>query len=128
MQGGNQRFCTRMQPAQLAPQRGWVRRPAFQAFKGARSCRGVAHHTPPRCEVLAWAADSDGAGYGAGESSGCDADADGDLSESVLERLRKAEKEAADLRYQLTLAKDMQVRRATAAMVRAMEGSTAMQC
>ena len=68
----------------------------------------MAQQALPRCGVVARASDADGVSS-TGDSTG-DAEYGGELSETVLERLQKAEKEAADLRYQLSLAKDMQVR------------------
>lgn len=71
------------------------------------------------------AAQRPGSGPEANGSSGqggkADGKADADLSEDVLERLKKAEEEAADLRYQLTLAKDMQVSQSSSKLALSME-------
>lgn len=83
------------------------RRQIFQPFTDAQLDRFVARQTLPRCGVVARASDADGVSN-AGDNTG-DAKSGGELSETVLERLQKAEKEAADLRYQLSLARDMQV-------------------
>lgn len=85
------------------------RRQIFQPFTDAQLDNFVARQTLPRWGVVARASDADGVSSNAGDITG-DAEPGSELSETVLERLQKAEKEAADLRYQLSLARDMQVR------------------
>lgn len=107
---GAQCLRSQVQAPLAATQRCGLRRQAFQPFTDSRACKEMAQLPLPRRGVVARVADSESTSDGgSGAKSASESSEDGEPTESVLERLQKAEKEAADLRYQLTLARDMQV-------------------